>query len=215
MAYDALKAEGVHVELAEVEDAMPVNYNNFNSTNFNKLSYVRFKYIAKHLSNGEDVWYLDTDTVVLKDLNVEYDLYSANRDKVDIYFQSDFEDVCTGCMLFFANPATIDFCSYIYKSRIDKYCDQACINGFLKEYPNCVFIDILDMLKYPNGYLYFNMNTHGHNKVITSALKEYNNAVKPDEIAFVHANWMVGIAAKIAALKKAGLWYLKDDPALL
>lgn len=41
---------------------------NFGTTNFNNMSFLRYYIIYTLLEKGIDVWYLDVDTVVLKNL---------------------------------------------------------------------------------------------------------------------------------------------------
>jgi hypothetical protein len=48
---------------------------------------------------------------------------------------------------------------------------------------------------------------------LTNQFKEFKinfhaNKDKSKKLAFVHANWMVGINTKINAIKKKGLWIL-------
>jgi hypothetical protein len=66
-----LSSRGYHVVLID-ESQYTKEKTDFDTKPFNELSYLRYKIIQKLLQENKTVWYLDVDTVVLKDLNADY-----------------------------------------------------------------------------------------------------------------------------------------------
>ena len=203
-SYNALTADKSHVCLIEGQNVSNEK-KDFGTKNFNDMSYLRYKVISELLKKGDDVWYLDTDTVVLYDLNKEYKKYKGTG--IDIYFQNDINMICTGCMLYFSNQRTANVTNYIYTNRNADDNDQIFFARLLHFNPDAVSIKTLNTMNYPNGLLYFDsefINTPERYKLIKDTFTNYKNK----NIYFVHANWMVGNEKKSNALKKMGNWYI-------
>lgn len=186
---------------------------NFGESDFIETSFLRYKIIAEQLEKHKAVWYMDVDTVVLQDLNKHYEICKAQRDpktnkSFDIIFQEDFHSKCSGCMLFSSNQRTIDAAKYMFKGMNPVMPDQHYFAKFMRENPNVFITAIFDPMEFPNGLLYFDLDELIPIPPEFMTIKhQYENAVKKP-LAFVHANWMIGIDNKIKALQKHGLWFL-------
>jgi hypothetical protein len=173
---------------------------NFGTEGFNNLSYTRYKIINELLNEGKIVWYLDTDTVVLYDLNK---LVPNFRDK-DIVIQNDINMPCSGCMLLYPTNITKQITDIVYNLRTSTENDQIILTQLLMKNQNFVKIHLLDHEQFANGLIFFNeLSDNSRYQALQLAFKKTE---KP--LYFVHANWMVGIDTKINALKNKGLWYL-------
>ena len=184
----------------------------FGTTEFNKLMYVRYHIIRDLLQEGHDVWSLDVDTVVLKDIRSIYD--SCKGTNLDIWLQNDINMPCAGCVLYMSSADTINIVKLVLQNK-DKYVnDQYCLVGILNNIPTFVSENVLsrqvsvslfDSSQFPNGLLYFDtsINRNSYARVI----QEYNN-IPDKQTYFVHANWMIGNDTKIAALKSKRLWFI-------
>ncbi len=64
-------------------------YLEFSSQTFNELCIYRYTVTLELLKQGYNVWYMDVDTVVLKDL---LPVYEANKDSHDIVMQDDLNN---------------------------------------------------------------------------------------------------------------------------
>lgn len=199
---DYLSSRNYNVVLIE-DSQCTKDKTDFATKSFNELSYLRYKVISKLLQENKTVWYLDVDTVVLKDLNKDYMDNYKNTD-FDIMFQNDINMFCSGCMLFKPNKKNEVFCQHIYDNRNDNFNDQIILFNVIKSNSNLYNIKSFDVLKYPNGLLFFNElhdNAHWRN-----AQQYYRSS--PNNTHFVHANWMVGVDTKINALKSKQLWFI-------
>jgi hypothetical protein len=177
--------------------------SDFATKKFNELSYLRYKIISNLLSENKTVWYLDVDTVVLKDLNKDYNDNYKNLD-FDIIFQDDINMFCTGCMLFKPIKKNNLLCQLVYNNRNDNDNDQILLRNILMSNPNIYNIKTFDTLKFPNGLLYFNdLQNNPHWR---KAQEYYRSS--PDNTHFVHANWMVGVDTKMNAFKSKQLWFI-------
>jgi hypothetical protein len=199
-SYDILTNKGYNViqfmssELKEKQ--------NFGTEHFNEISYLRYTIINKLLEEGNIVWYLDVDTVVLYNLNNIVHTFIKNKD--DIVIQNDINMPCSGCMLFFPNAKTKILTNMVYMQRSKNENDQIILARLLHKNVLNLKLHLLDPTFFPNGLLYFN-DRHPDPKFkdLHTTFKNSNNP-----IYFVHANWMVGIETKINALKEKGLWYI-------
>jgi lipopolysaccharide biosynthesis glycosyltransferase len=202
-SYAILKDKGHPVELiVETSVELTDKKVDFGTTEFNTLSYTRYKIIIELLEKNQPVWYLDIDTVVLQDLNDVYDeLKHSNYHAV---MQNDINMLCTGCMLLFPTPATINLLKNIYKYRNSNHNDQIILMNILLKYPNVINILPLNILQFPNGLLYF--NEISENPRYKKLQEDFINSTHP--VYVVHANWMIGMETKIAAFKRKGLWYI-------
>ena len=178
----------------------------FGTNNFNELSYLRYKIIYDLLSSGKDIWYLDTDIVVLENLNVVYQMYNTTME-FDVIFQDDINMVCTGCMLIKNNNKMKQFLELILNNKTIEHNDQIVVNSCLNTLIDIINVTIFNYIYFPNGLLFF------RNDFVTTENQNYKNMrnsfyLTNKKIYLVHANWMVGIDKKIIALKEYGLWYL-------
>ena len=202
--YDIVSQHGHPVEMvAEATDAaITKSKTNFGTQEFNILSYTRYKVILELLGKGFPVWYLDIDTVVLQNLNDVYD--ELKHTKYNAVMQDDINMLCTGCMLLFPKLLTIQLIQAIYDNRTTVDNDQIILRHILMRYQNTFNILSLNKLQFPNGLLYF--NELNENPRYRELQLQFRQSTHP--VYFVHANWMVGMDTKIAALKQKGLWFV-------
>ena len=178
---------------------------NFGTMDFNNLSFLRYYIIYTLLQQGIDVWYLDVDTVVLKDLIPIYWDLKQNH-KYDVCFQDDMNMLCTGCMLLFATDNTKHFVKTVIHNKTDKTNDQILVNAILKKEPNIISHVVFSHFMFPNGVMFFGNDFVNVPEYLVELKNEYMNSHK--ETCLVHANWMVGDETKKNAFKKYGLWRL-------
>lgn len=207
--YKLVKKHGFNCTF--IDDAnFSTSQKTFGNPDFIEFSFLRYKFINESLKNYKYVWYLDVDTVVLDNLNNIYSEYIGKG--YDIVFQNDVHEIqnCTGCMLYFSNQKTLDMTAFIYKGMNRQLPDQHFVNFFLRQNPGVFNTTMFDLERFPNGFIYFD-----NDMLIGLALefkdfksRFYANKDNTKNLAFVHANWMVGIDNKINAFKKKGLWYL-------
>jgi len=205
-SYEELKRLNYNAE--HISSSMDSNKLDFGTSEFNKLSYLRYLVIMRLLQDGYDVWYMDIDTVVLDNLTSIYDKCIASKEH--IWFQSDINMLCTGCMLIMNCPACKDLihklCTIHNQDQL-QHNDQILLNHIIQSY-NCahrLYIGVFPIFQFPNGLLFFKEDF-----VKTSNPKylDLRNAyhTSSEKRMFVHANWMVGVDTKIKALKAYGLW---------
>jgi len=197
-SYVVLSEKGYNVTYYHIDTS--IEKFDFGKNQFNELSYLRYKIIGELLNEGKIVWYLDVDTVVLYDINKLVSNYLHR----DIVMQNDINMPCTGCMLIFPNPKTKQIIEIIYNLKTSKENDQIIFLRFLQINSSKINLDLLDIEHFPNGLLYF--NELSDNPRFRELQIGFNQSKKMTY--FVHANWMVGIDTKIAALKRKKLWYL-------
>ncbi len=170
---------------------------NFGSDSFNNLSYLRYHVINTLFKTGIDVWYLDVDTVVLKDLTP---IYLELKTKCDICFQSDLNMLCTGCMLLFATENSTKFVNDVINNTSTNHNDQICVNKILNQNSNNLKIKVFSYLMFPNGLLYFGEDVP---KIFQKYKKQYTT--NRADTYLLHSNLMIGDDTKTQALKKYGL----------
>jgi hypothetical protein len=207
--YELVKSHGFKCTF--IEDAkFSTSQKTFGHPDFVEFSFLRYKFIHDSLKTYKYVWYLDVDTVVLDNLNNIYEEYLGKG--YDIVFQNDVHQIqnCTGCMLYFSNQKTLDMTTHVYKGMNRELPDQHYVNFFLMQNPGVFKTTMFDLERFPNGLIYFDKPELIDLSVEFSDFKTnfYKNKDNTKKLAFVHANWMVGIDTKINALKKKGLWYL-------
>ena len=212
---DYLQAKGYHVSFIHPSDYTTSTTNNagltkekedFGTNGFNDFSYVRYVVISKLLREGKTVWYMDIDTVVLSDVR----RYVNDSNGCDMIMQNDINMACTGCMLCYPTPATLKIMEDTFLRRNANYNDQLWLNNIMKpmiEKNQCKIAYFQNHL-FPNGLLYFHaLHANPHFLDLQKRFRKYRDEEK-GPVAFVHANWMVGIDKKITALKEHGLWFL-------
>jgi len=205
--YAIVKERGFNVSL--IEDIKGLEFfkkkKEFGREDFTEMSFMRYKVISSELSNYKAVWYMDVDTVVLKNLNQYYEKYKGAG--YDMLFQNDIHQIqrCTGCVLYFSSPKTIQATAEIYKGMNRNIPDQHFMHYFLERHPNMFNTAMFNSKDFPNGLLYFDEQDL---IPLEQQFLEIKRNYKGNSPAFVHANWMIGIDNKIAAFKRKGLWFL-------
>jgi len=192
--YDTLRSKGYNTHLLGRNDMN--QYHDFNTPGFDHISFMRYHVIDKLLREGKTVWYLDVDSVVMKDLNSYVDVV---KDNFDVALQDDCYMPCTGCMLFF--PSALELVKPMIETRDFSKNDQIYFLKFLNR--TKLRVGLLNRNIFPNGLLYFNDDNPKH---IDKQIEFRNSDLS--KVMFIHANWMIGVQAKIAALKSKGLWFV-------
>lgn len=210
-SHDILAKDNIPCVLLKIGGELAINQVDFGTSDFNDLSYLRYYIISDLLKTGKDVWYLDTDTVVLADLNYIYNMLAALPDRKDAYFQNDLNSVCTGCSLYFNTPRTLQLIRSVIANKSNENNDQVIMQNLVEKFsPKHFEVGTLSIIYFPCGVLFFNEPWVTKDSKYIEAFKEYDS-VKNKKTFFVHANWMVGHQTKIDALKAHGLWYLKEE----
>jgi hypothetical protein len=156
------------------------------------------------LQEGIDVWYLDVDTVVLKNV-IPFYLEFKNQDSYDTCFQTDLNMPCTGCMLLLATEKNKIFVKTIMQNKTNQTNDQILVNAILQQHSIMNYINFSHFM-FPNGVMFFGDDFVNVPEYFVDMKREYMSAEK--ETYLVHANWMVGDETKKNAFKKYGLWKL-------
>lgn len=207
-----MQENGYNVTLIE-NASVDKNKLDFCTGDFNKLSYLRYHVASSLIRAGNDVWYMDIDTVILQDVRPIYKSYKAN--KIDMVLQSDINMPCSGCVLYMASPDTAKIAEIVIDVK-DKFPnDQICLFNVLRNIKdlhsgnvlkNVVNFVSFNINHFPNGLLFFDddfVTTMPQHREIKQQYRSSNE--KP---YFVHANWMIGNEKKIAAFKQKGLWFI-------
>lgn len=218
-SFDGLQEKGYHVTLFPIEEStksaqtiLSKEKENFGTKSFDDITYIRYLVIAKLLKEGKTVWYLDVDTVVLSDIRsmILKDLERQENASYDMMLQNDINMACSGCMLCFPTAITIHVIENVHLYRNAGFNDQILLNQTLRTYieRNQCKIGYFQTNLFPNGLLYFHpLHTNPNFLELQRRFRHYRD-VEKGPVAFVHANWMVGIDTKIAALKEHGLYFL-------
>lgn len=205
-SYEELKRLNYNVE--QISSSMNTQKLDFGTSEFNKLSYLRYLIIMKLLEDGYDVWYMDIDTVVLDHLTSIYERCIGSKEH--IWFQSDINMLCTGCMLVMNSPASKDLiqklCTIHNKDQL-QHNDQILLNHIIQTYNSHhrLYIGVFPIFQFPNGLLFFKDDfVKTTNPKYVDLRNNYH--LSSEKPVFVHANWMVGVDTKINALKAYRLW---------
>jgi hypothetical protein len=152
---------------------------------------------------------MDVDTVVLGDLNVYYNIMlKSGRGIPDMTFQNDLHMLCTGCSLFIPSNGAIEFTKHVYENATKKMNDQNFIGLIFKDGNPQYRYSIFDYNSFPNGLLFFKeTDVHEIPEEMRRIKEQYRNN-KYKNVLFVHANWMIGVGNKIAAMKNNDLWFI-------
>ena len=211
-----LQEKGYHVTLFPIEESaksaqsvLSKEKENFGSKSFDDITYIRYLVLTKLLKEGKTVWYMDVDTVVLSDIR-ELVLKEQEKQTFDMMLQNDINMACSGCMLCFPTPITIHMLENVHTYRNAGFNDQILLNKILCNFveKNQCRIGYFQNHLFPNGLLYFHaLHTQPEYLELQRRFRKYRD-VEKGPVAFVHANWMVGIDTKIAAFKEHGLWFL-------
>lgn len=203
LGYNVVYINNASATREQSSGAMPKDAFDFGTVDFNNMSYIRYYVIRELLKKGGDVWYMDIDTVVLKDLTPIYNSIKQ-QGNIDVCFQNDINMPCTGCMLLMSNQRTVQFVQQILDNKTNNTNDQIIAKHVLQQYNNGLKVALFPHYTFPNGVMYFGSDFVNVPEYLKNMKDEYHNATK--ETYFVHANWMVGDATKTNALKKYGLW---------
>lgn len=176
---------------------------NFGTEDFNNMSFLRYFVIDTLLQQGFDVWYLDVDTVVLKNLIPIY-LDLQSKKNYDVCFQTDINMPCTGCMLLLSTEKTKHFVKTVIQNKTKETNDQILVNAILKQEPDIIRHLQFSHFMFPNGVMFFGDDFVNVPAYLVDMKTEYMNT--PKETYLVHANWMVGDETKKNAFRKYGLW---------
>lgn len=201
--------------------APPATYtsdkSDYGTRAFNELSYLRYYVILAELKEGNDVWYMDVDTVVRTNLN---DFWAAQslQDRAPFMFQDDIVMPCTGCMLFAAAGGEsvhmlAEYLAFIehdpHKFHNNNNNDQTAMLMFMHQAPtHRARLQLLERYRFPCGRLFFGQAFVPLSGADAMMRTRYQTQGVEREAWFVHANYMVGIDAKIRALQASGLWYV-------
>lgn len=206
---EELEKDNIQCILLKKDGKTLTDKMDFGTEDFNDLSYLRYYVIHDLLMAGKDVWYLDTDTVALADLNYIYRIVKADPEPKDIYFQNDINSACTGCALYLNTPKTINVVKSVIQNKTTKANDQIVMHNLIKQFsPEHFSFGLFSARLFPCGLLFFDEPWVTKDPIYKSAMDTY--AAESDKpVVFVHANWMIGNEKKIEALKAYGLWNKK------
>lgn len=208
--FNYIKDQGFNVEYENIDEFIPMAPKDFGSREFNKFSYIRYKIMNRLLKQNKAVWYMDADTVVLKDLNMFYRNFIANNSSynIDMIVQNDLHMLCTGCVFFIPNKRTIAFTKDVYDHATIEMNDQNYIGIVFRDQKPDVKFTVFDYMEFPNGLLYFDEKDKINlPEEMMQYKRQYRNN-KNKTVVFVHANWIVGVYKKIDAMKERGLWFV-------
>jgi hypothetical protein len=207
-SFESLKEEGFNVTFLD-NKAIDHEELPWCKKSFLDLAELRFIIALELLKNHMYVWYLDIDTVIMKNLNQ----LLAPPPNIDIIFQDDVNMLCTGCILFIQSDATkqlLNIMNQNYNKENNKNInDQTLINKIIQSIP--IKVGIFPRQIAPNGLLYFDEEFIGkQNEFLEEEKKKFllKNPIQPEHIYLIHANYMTGSEKKIKALKKKNLWFI-------
>ncbi len=139
-SFNILNQKGYNVKYYSSQHS--IEKMDFGTERFNNLSFIRYKIINELLNEGKIVWYLDTDTVVLHDLNK---LVQEFSDK-DIIMQNDINMPCSGCMLLFPNNIMKQITDFMYNCKTSTENDQIILARLLMQNQTSIKIHLLDFM---------------------------------------------------------------------
>ena len=200
------------------------DYMEYNTADFNLISAARYAYLIRLMTDRRrPVLYVDSDIGFLRDPMPEI-LGMAAEHPESIITQNDMNavhadatiaaarlghgefpknaSVCAGFSYWRPTEAQLKFCERIgdkVRQREGRQHDQTIWNKAADSWRRNV--RLLPIRSFPNGSFCF-----GENGLALSSPTE--NCVDWREACMVHANYLVGMNAKVAALKSAGLWRL-------
>jgi hypothetical protein len=208
-SYYLIKQKGFRVELFD-QLQYNKNKNDFDSVDFNEISYGRYYVLKELITKYQHIWYLDTDIVVVKDIHQYFvDWIETTQLDYDIIFQNDINMHCTGCFLLKSSPRTETFPDIILDMKRNIGDQIILLEAIRKEKLNGWKIKLFRTDKFPNGLLYF--SEWDKNEYMRKHQEDYRNMdeeTREKNMYLVHANYMIGIDTKQEALKKRNLWYI-------
>jgi hypothetical protein len=195
-----------NVRLRLSDAQVPTRFcSTFDKLGFARITSEKFRAIIEHLDFSALVWYVDGDIVFRRD-----PLPHA-RSSADVLLTSDARDpklahcrnLCTGSMVLRSCERTRVLLERVV-SRVQRrpnWNDQRALNRCVlhdgevtdcRRYPHAR-IDVLAPELFPNGHLMFSKSAA---------------CDRPSDPVAIHANYRIGKAAKIKALRRANCWYL-------
>lgn len=198
--------------------ALPVDYHNIGTTEFNRVSAVRYAVIAALLAKSSaPLFYTDGDIAYLND-PIAYFGTTNEIDFTRVLFQSDRNSCanddaiseqprpgrrprgstfCTGFSVWQPLPTHIALADMVIRGlAAEGYArnDQLVLNSFF--FLRLRNAQLLRQDRFPNGSLVFKETGFERPNLDMS------------KVVLVHANWMEGLPLKTKALKAAGYWHL-------
>jgi hypothetical protein len=178
-------------------------------------------HIAGHwIRAGKDVWYMDVDTVLLKDVRPVYEIYKNLG--TNICIQDDINMPCSECVLYMASEDNAKITDII-TSQKDKFPnDQLTLTAVLNSLNNPtnqnvfkkpIQFTLFDRNLFPNGLLYFDDDFVSTPKQFVSIKAEYKKS--GEKPFFVHANWMIGNAKNRPHLKNMVYGFCSNNDRIL
>ena len=192
-ALECIKSENIKYDTRFL-NKIKVGHADYDTTKFKQLVYFKILAIKYYIDLDYNVFYIDTDTVILGD--IVKDIYTFPRG-YDLYAQEDSGSICTGCMLLKPTDKMkkmlIEADKYFKNNwnNIMSNSDQSLIIKLIREYN--IKYKLLPWQKYANGSKYFNTE------------REYFKKHKP---LFIHNNYIIGLQNKIKRFKNYGLWFI-------
>lgn len=182
-AYEQMKSyKGAYLAF-EHEITEYKNWSFDETSDFRKIVRYKWKIIKDNYIKHKELCFVDTDIVFLKNP------LSYIEKSEQILFQCDRPGslICSGFMVFNNTKKCeemIDLCGNDISDD-----DQLLINKIALSENFINHIALLNQVKFPNGYIYYQQN------------------IKQDPI-IVHNNFMVGIEEKIKKFKEEKLWFI-------
>ena len=172
----------------------------WNTKNYDKICYLKLKWIHTILSQQKNMVLIDGDIVFQKNPMEDITLWHKEP-RVEVWIQndgtsnSDHRNLCTGYMFLQSNEKMITLYDCAEESDKYKACalknnDQTYFNQFVK--PHCV-TKALSLERYPNGAVFY----------------QNSESVKQSAI-LVHFNWVKG-HQKMAKMKEHKMWLLTEE----
>ena len=163
----------------------------FDTADFGALQRSKLSAALSHLRSGENVLFLDADVVVKRDpfpeLRRDVDLNIQYGATEDLPPTRPFHNMCAGVWYARSSPKTIAFFDDAFAlMERDGVDDQTAINRLYWQGDHELDIAILDPQLFPNGHVWT------HNSL--------------DDWVLLHANHVIGRAAKIEMLETTGLF---------
>ena len=209
---DFLNAKGFTSRLLELTNGLNKEFS-FVEKGFNDFSYLRYKIVSELLSDYDYVWYMDVDTVVMRNPLEIFENMGAKAN-ADVLFQDDLHMPCTGCMLIKNNNSAMKFVKSMWDERSNEVNDQMYLQNRIvtKDATLDLKIYILNIYEFVPGWALFDETFLVKLNGLTSDLrKSFHEELKnnpPRMPIFVHANFMLGSETKRQALKSRRLWFV-------
>lgn len=172
----------------------------WNTKGYDKICYLKLKWIHTILSQQKNMVLIDGDIVFRKNPMEDITLWHR-KPQVEVWIQNDgisnldHRNLCTGYMFIRSSEKMISLydCkeeSEKYKSCALKNNDQTYFNQFVKPY--CV-TEALSLEQYPNGAVFY----------------QNSESVKQSAV-LIHFNWVMG-HQKMAKMKEHKMWLLTEE----